>query len=635
MHVLLDAYRALLALEVPTTATTAEQQRRLAQMERDIDIHHYAWTQLRPTVLDTPRSQDDKVAQGWRQFADALTDLVYGVDAHGRIVFANHAWLTVLGYAETDLGSLTLSDLFALESRAHGLAVFADVLENNTPHTLDSMFLTSSGAPITLHGCFSPQPTSEQEAGTAHMDDAMVWGVFAPPAPDDGDVNSAGSSAFHDPLTGLPNRALFLDRLAQALAHGERQGGRTAVLFLDLDQFKVINDSLGHDAGDLFLSTVGDRILHVLRPMDTAARLGGDEFTVAIENVDEATAVDVAERIAASLRTPFAIGQHEAVAAVSIGIALNAPGDRPSDLLRRADIALYAAKEAGRGRCVVFDATMEARRHARFSLEAEMRAGLDHGEFEVYYQPIVRLDTSQIVAMEALVRWNHPLRGLLMPDEFIPLAEETGLIVPLGQWVLGQACRQGCLWRDTYPDTPPIVAVNVAIRQVERTDLATVVAAALEESGLEPRLLELELTETGMMTSPEVSVAMVRSLRAMGVHVAIDDFGTGYSSLSLVRRLPVGTLKIDRSLVNGLDAEDAAIVRTVATLGKTLGLRVTAEGVETAAQVDMLRALGCDYGQGWYFWRPRCAADASLLLKDDMRALARQDHVLVEDASRL
>ncbi len=623
LRILVDVYRTVLAQDIPRE-TLRSGEGRLVEIQHDVLDLHRAWVRRDGVLDDQPSLGDGPMAGDWRPLADALSDLVYGVDAGGCIVFANRAWHAVLGYAEADLAGLTLAALLAPENRTRGLAVFAAARETTTPHAIEGALLTASGKPVALRGSFvSWTPPEGQPA------DAVVWGVFAPPASGDG----GAASTFHDPLTGLPNRALFLDRLAQTLSREAQPGRPTAVLFLNLDHFKVVNDSLGHEAGDLFLTTVADRLLDASRPMDTAARLGGDEFALALEGVDVATAVDVAEGLAARLRLPFAIGQHAVAAAASVGIALSEPGDQPGDLLRRADLALSAAKAAGGGRSVVFDITMEARMQVRFSLEADLRDGLARGEFEVYYQPIVHLDTSRIVAMEALVRWNHPVRGLLAPDLFIPLAEETGLIVPLGEWVLAQACQQGRLWEEEHPDAPPVMAVNVSMVQVERTDLAATVAAVLAESGLAPRLLELELTETGLMTEPASSTALVRSLRDAGVHVAVDDFGTGYSSLSMVRRLPVGTLKIDRSLVNNLDAEDAAIVRAVAMLGKTLGLRVTAEGVETAEQVDMLKALGCDYGQGWYFWRPRSAADAGLLLTDDLRALARQDKIISDDAA--
>ena len=558
---------------------------------------------------------------------DALSDPALVVDARGRLVRANGAWRAALGPDAARTGR-PLLDLVAPEGRARCAEVLAAVRTTGVAEAVELIFLAADGARVALVGSINPAP-GHPDGGSA------AWAVFRP-APDPTRADAAAEArlayqAFHDPLSGLPNRAFFLGRLAHARAR--RDGAPIAVLFLDLDRFKVVNDSLGHDAGDLLLSSVGDRLLRAVRPVDTVARLGGDEFVVLLEDIAGVeAAVEIAGRCVDELRGAFVIGRHEVVVTVSVGVALGVPGadgpdadgeDDAGDLLRQADMALYAAKEAGRARHAVFDAAMGAQARERFTLEADLRRGLERGEFVVYYMPIAALGTSRIVGMEALVRWEHPERGLLPPAAFIELAEETGLIADLGWWVLGEACRQARLWRDAYPTDPPTVAVNLAVRQFEHPDLLATVGAALAKAGLEARLLELEITESGVMRAAEANLPTLRALAALGVGVAIDDFGTGHSSLAVLRRLPVGTLKIDRSFIDGLghDPQDTEIVRAVVALAKTLGRRVTAEGVETADQVARLRELGCDQGQGYHFWRPRPAAAAGALLSADRRAV--------------
>jgi diguanylate cyclase (GGDEF)-like protein/PAS domain S-box-containing protein len=425
--------------------------------------------------------------------------------------------------------------------------------------------------------------------------------------------------ALHDALTGLPNRTLFGDRLERAVAHAERRQQLVGVLFLDLDNFKAINDSLGHQSGDALLVEVAARLESCLRAADTVARLGGDEFTILLEDLeDDAQAEQVAERIGQVLRDPFFVGEREVLISASIGLALSGPSRTNSEgLLRNADIAMYCSKVGGKARHSVFDSGMSALAVERVELETDLRQALALGQFRVHYQPILSLLDGQVTEVEALLRWDRPGHGLVGPTTFIPVAEETGLIVPIGRWVLEQACAQGATWQADFPSEPLVVCVNLSARQFQDPGLLADIARALETTGLDPHRLKLELTESIAMHDIDATVAKLEALKAAGIQLAIDDFGTGYSSLSYLKRLPVDTLKIDRSFVEGLghDMLDAAIVQTVVTLAKTLQLSVVGEGIESQAQAAQLRALGCHGGQGFLFARPEPAEVVTSLLR--------------------
>lgn len=416
--------------------------------------------------------------------------------------------------------------------------------------------------------------------------------------------------AFHDALTGLPNRTLFLDHLRLALERaGRHPERRFAVLFLDLDRFKILNDSLGHLAGDQFLIEVAQRLSDCLRAGDTVARLGGDEFTVLIEEVTGLEEVkEVAARIQSEMTRPFMIKGQEVFTAASIGIALGGPDyQSPEELLRDADTAMYRAKSQGPGRLEVFDQAMHAQAVRRLQLEADLVRALERGEFTLHYQPIVSLSDGRLAGFEALARWHHPQEGMVSPTKFIPVAEETGLIVQLGEWALREACRAARRWHDLHPRGPsPWVSVNLSIRQFVRQDLPEKVRAILEETGLPPENLRLELTESAVMENVEVAIDILRRVHALGVRLSLDDFGTGYSSLSYLHRFPINTLKVDRAFVQRMEdgGENAEIVRTVATLAKALRMEVVAEGVESARQAAALKSLGCQLGQGYFFSRP-------------------------------
>ena len=432
--------------------------------------------------------------------------------------------------------------------------------------------------------------------------------------------------AFHDALTGLANRAYFGDRLREALARAHAAGspGRVAVLVLDLDGFKAVNDSFGHAAGDTLLVEVAQRLLQATRGGDAVARLGGDEFAVLLERVQEdADAVAVAERVLAALEASFTVGGRRTDVGVSVGIARGssvmdsdaAPIDA-SAMLRNADVAMYEAKSRGKGCWVLFEPAMHVAAIARISLEGELRLALERDEFCISYQPIVSLETGRVAGVEALVRWRHPERGIVRPSAFIEVAEETGLIVPIGRWVLTEACRQTAVWHaagweGSEPGMPFGIAVNVSARQLEAEGFVGEVAAVLADVGLTPGALTLEITEHSVVDHPVLVRQRLSALQALGVRVAIDDFGTGYSALSQVQRFPLDVLKIDRAFIEHATqgGSPAAVTRTLVALGSALSARVVAEGIETEAQRDVLIALGCPFGQGFLFARPLAAND--------------------------
>ena len=416
-------------------------------------------------------------------------------------------------------------------------------------------------------------------------------------------------AAFHDSLTGLPNRAMFTELLKAELESAKRRKDHMfAVLFLDLDRFKNINDSLGHTHGDLLLVAFAERLERALRPVDTLARFGGDEFAVLLSGIHDATdAVRVAQRISEELSQPFVLDKNSAFATASIGIALSSSGyDRPEDSLRDADTAMYRAKENGKARYEVFDHAMHARAVSRLQLESDLRRAVEEKQFCVYYQPIVSLETGRLAGFEALVRWNHPRHGLVSPADFIPVAEETGLIVPIGEWVLYEACKHIRECQMAFPSHRSLsLSVNLSARQVAQGQLLDRIQEALAISKLSPHCLKLEITESVVMENAEAAALMFKQLRSLGVQLSIDDFGTGYSSLSYLHRFPLNYLKIDRSFVSRLTTDnDNAIVRTISTLARNLGMEVIAEGIETEEQYQQLKMLGCEYGQGYLFSHP-------------------------------
>jgi len=417
--------------------------------------------------------------------------------------------------------------------------------------------------------------------------------------------------AYHDALTGLASRAGFRDRLAEAIERGAPE--RVAILFLDLDGFKEINDSLGHDAGDHLLVQVAERLRRLLPTPHVVARQGGDEFAVIIEAENARDHAEmVAIQIIGALAEPVAVDDRELHVSASIGIASAADAGDIEQLMRDADLAMYRAKDAGRNGYATYEKKMHDAVVHRLELAADLRLALERDELVLHYQPKVDLRTGEIIGFEALVRWQHPTRGLVPPLDFIGVAEATGLIVPLGRWVLTEACRQAVTW-----DRPLTMAVNLSVRQFEAGDVAEMVAEVLAETGMPPERLVLEMTESVLLTDTDDNLARIVSLKALGVQLAMDDFGTGYSSLAYLRRFPMDVLKIDRSFVDRLggESEDEALVRTIVRLGQRFGMQTVAEGIENETQLAILREMGCDFAQGYLLSRPLPGPDATALLE--------------------
>ena len=576
------------------------------------------------------RRAEEAMRESERRMRDILENvqlLAVLLDRDGIITYCNPFFLELVGYEEEDvIGREWFGAFVAEEDRESGRATLRDRMQ------LGAVVAHEEGSIVTRHGdrrVITWSNTVLREwtgdvTGTASIGTDVTDRRRA--------EDQLQHDAFHDALTGLPNRALFIDRLQAALARLQgaaargHHKGMFAVVFLDVDRFKLVNDSLGHTVGDRLLIELSSALSTAVRPGDTVARLGGDEFTILLEDIEEREeAIAVAERIQVVLREPLTLSGHEVFATVSMGIALSAPGyRRAEDILRDADTAMYHAKALGKSRHQVFDSSMHARARKLLQLEHDVRRAIERSEFRVHYQPIVRLEDGRIAGFEALVRWQHPERGLVPPSEFIPLAEETGLIVPLGRLVLEEACRQAAEWQQRWGEEL-VVSVNLSVKQISHPGLVEQVDAALRQSGLPPRLLKLEVTETMVMENTDGAITLLRRLKALGVHIAIDDFGTGYSSLSYLLRLPADTLKIDRSFVSGTgDAgRNVSIVRTIVGLAYSLGLDVVAEGVETEEQRALLADLGCPFAQGYLFSPAVDAAAAEGLITASSAGAAR------------
>jgi diguanylate cyclase (GGDEF)-like protein/PAS domain S-box-containing protein len=548
----------------------------------------------------------------------------------GAILEANGSMAAILGSSNMQLIGRKIPDFATAEHRDVGERIIRGIVEGREQSTAGELrFVRRDGTEVWGSVTVSHAQGARDVRLIAIVEDVTERKALEA---------KLLQQAFYDGLTGLANRALFRDRVEHALARSQRDRGEVAVLFLDLDNFKSINDTLGHGAGDHLLQIVADRLLNATRGCDTVARLGGDEFAVLLENArTEAEASRVAERIAKAMRAPIELVSGNTVrVSSSIGIARADVADTVDELLRNADVAMYAAKSGSRGNHVFFDPSMHTALVDRVMLESDMRRGIDDREFWVAYQPIVDLATREVTGMEALARWRHPLKGAIPPTAFIPVAEETGLIMAIGRMVLDEACRQAAEWNRQPGRTRPLtVTVNLSGRQLQSPEVRDDVQEALRASGLEASNLVLEITETVIMDNNRDTLARLRELKALGVRLAIDDFGTGYSSLSYLQQFPVDILKIDRSFTNGLmrGPNEDALARTIIALGELLTLRTIAEGVEQESQHERLRALGCDFGQGYLFSRPIPARAMTALLHGGVvPASAEDDGVEVVEA---
>jgi diguanylate cyclase (GGDEF)-like protein/PAS domain S-box-containing protein len=621
------ARRIRAELDVPVVFVTAYADDAILERALATQAHGYL---LKPVserslrvVIEMARhrfrlEQDLKASQQRYALAAAgSNDGLWDWDIRAGRTYYSPRWYHMLGYSE---GDLSLDSPLPCRSLVH---------PEDTPHLDAALEAHLSGT----------TPCLECEHRLKRKDGTWAWVACRGMAQRDAEGKAyrmAGSTtdvsarkrmeeelrhgAFHDSLTGLANRALFMDRLSHAMALvSRRPAALFAVLYLDLDRFKVINDSLGHDVGDKHLKLVARRIQDTLRrPADSVSRVSGDEFAILLEELHDASdPTRVAGRVLEAVAQPVVVGRHHLHAGASIGIAMSTSNySRAEDILRDAETAMYRAKAQGGSQAVVFDQAMHAHALERLTLESDLRQAVERQEFVVHYQPVVSLADGSVTGFEALVRWQHPMRGLVPPAAFIPVAEETGLIVPLGRQVLREACLQVVRWRDSNPgSTPPYISVNLSARQFAREDLADVVRGLLDETGVPPACLKLEITESLLIEESDGVHNQLKGLKALGVQLLLDDFGTGYSSLAYLQRFPIDIVKIDRAFVSGMgEKERAQLIEIIVLLGRTLGMGVVAEGVETATQLQRLRELGCDHAQGYFFSRPVKAEEATALL---------------------
>jgi diguanylate cyclase (GGDEF)-like protein/PAS domain S-box-containing protein len=549
----------------------------------------------------------------FRALIENSSDVITMVDPKGTVLYDSPSSVRVLGWpADERIGSSGLDMVHPDDLERAGEVLSRVATEPGSTHDVELRLRRQDRSFIWADVCI-----------TNLLEDAAVGAIVA----NFRDITERkvleeelSHQAFHDSLSGLANRALLLDRLEHALQTTRgRRGDRLALIYLDLDDFKTVNDGLGHEAGDLILKETAVRIAQAIRPGDTASRLGGDEFAVLLEHVpDPSLAYEVGARILEAVCNPIEVQGNLVAVNASLGIVVSDGKEDGPGLLRNADLAMYRAKGEGKGRFEIYEAGMHAAVVERMGLKADLREAVDRGDFVAHFQPIVELSTNRVVGVEALARWNHPIRGLVAPDEFIPLAEETGLIIPIGASILRQACEAAQRWRAALGSrAPQSVSVNLSPRQLQDRGLIDEVTSALARTGLPAACLILEITETVLLEETEPVDATLRALKALGVRIALDDFGTGYSSLSYLDRFPVDVVKIDKSFIDSLTAGGAPpspLVSAIVNLGGVLGLGVTAEGVEDASQLARLRDLGCQQAQGFFFAKPMAATDLADLL---------------------
>jgi diguanylate cyclase (GGDEF)-like protein/PAS domain S-box-containing protein len=573
-------------------------------------------------------TEDLLMQQSEKRFASLVqnsSDIVTVIDADTSIRYASPAAHRVLGFDPAELEGTRFLELVHPDDKTRALS-FLTTLGDVEGHTGLMEFRVRRADDTFIFA---------ETLRTSLLHDDNVHGIVL----NTRDISERKAfeeqlshQAFHDSVTNLANRALFRDRVTHAIERQGRDRKPIAVLFMDLDDFKTINDSLGHAAGDQLLREVGERLRDCLRAADTAARLGGDEFAILLEDGGEGIqAVDVADRVMQMLEEPFSLEGKEVFVRASVGIAV-ADGEGAGDaeeLLRNADVAMYMAKEKGKGRYQVFEPAMHDTALKRLELKADLQRALEHGEFILHYQPVIELESGAISGVEALIRWVHPVRGMVPPLDFIPLAEETGLIVPIGRWVLSEACRTAVDLQERFSAGTFHMAVNLSARQLARPEIVDEVRSILEETRLEPAMLILEITESVMMQDMELSIERLTELKQLGVQLAIDDFGTGYSSLNYVRRFPVDILKVDKSFIDGVSegGESSALTAAVIELAGILNLKPVAEGIERADQLQRLLELHCDMGQGYFFAKP--------LAETDLHALLHERRAMLSEAEAL
>ena len=567
-----------------------------------------------------------KSEERYRTIVENAQEGISILDADGYFTFANRRTADLLGHDVNTLAgkkaSLLLGSSVASAAQLAGTPGTAQYEVMAVRPDGSTINLLVSTAPIMMAGSEGPGALCMMSdvSGLRHAEEELAhW-------------------ALHDSLTGLPNRNLLVDRISQALTRASRHPGTVAALFCDVDDFKEVNDSFGHHVGDEVLKAVATRLSSAVRPADTVARIGGDEFVVLCEGMDnESVAFDIASRVLGAVANPLEVSGNELALSISVGVAFAVTEDAP-ELLRNADAAMYLAKQRGRNRAELFDEQLRKVAAERISLIADLRHAVARDELRVHYQPVFTLAGERLLGVEALVRWEHPTRGLLYPDSFIPAAESASLIGELGAWVLQAACRQAALWSNAGPGGTPLhMAVNVSARQLAQgSGLVQLVADEIRLAGIDPATLILEVTESAVMDDAEATLAILTELKALGVRLAIDDFGTGYSSLIYLKRFPVDQLKVDRAFVNGLDTDpdDSAIVASVVGLARAVGIVAVAEGVETVQQLEALQRLGCSFGQGYLWSRPKPAAEIDQLMRSGAFSAPRP-RAAIEAAARM
>jgi diguanylate cyclase (GGDEF)-like protein/PAS domain S-box-containing protein len=611
-----------MANDAPTVVDWVETERLRSTVMKTAELVRIARLRAERALLTVNeelaiKTEELRKQREWFEVTlSSVGDAVITTDTQGLVTYLNPIAETMTGWLSIDAFGEPIDEIFRIVNEATQRVLsnpIKAVLKTgkNTRLPTHTALIDKNGAQVPIEDSIAPIRDTK-----GNLLGAVI--VFH-------DVSAArelslrmSHLAQHDGLTDLPNRILLYDRLTQAMTLAKRRRKKLAVLFLDLDRFKHINDSLGHAIGDRVLQSIAERLRHCVRSTDTVSRQGGDEFVVLLSEVKKIQDAAVcAEKILAALSEPFGIDHHNLYAAASIGIATYPDDGTDADtLLKHADLAMYQAKDGNSNTFRFFERQMTLHLVERQEIESDLRRAIDRDQFVLYYQARVDLITEQIVGVEVLIRWKHPARGLVQPDKFMAIAEESGVVVPLGRWVLREGCRQGRAWLDA--GMPPVrVAVNISAVELRDKDFVEGVRSVLAETGLEPGSLELEVTETALLQNSKAVATVLQAIKDLGVHLALDDFGTGYSSLSHVRRLPIDALKIDRSFIRELatNSDDASVVRAMISMGRSLQMKVVAEGVETREQLECLRRYGCPEGQGYYFSKAIDAADFTRLLR--------------------